>query len=140
MPTTIQNNTKDQAAIERLHRIYNLQKKAFQKNPYPSAEERIELMNRIPKMLRRNREKILDALEKDFQGHSRQQGDLIEILGMFDRAKFNIDHVKKWMKPIARPTNPVTLGSSKCYLKYHPKGVTGNMVSWNFPFDIPATG
>ena len=24
----------------------------------------------------------------------------------------------------------------KVYLKYHPKGVVGNMVSWNFPFDI----
>ena len=93
-------------------------------------------MKRIPKMLRRNREKILNALEEDFQGHSRHQGDLVEILGMLDRAKYNIANVKKWMKPTRREVNPVTLGSSKCYLKYHPKGVVGNMVSWNFPFDI----
>lgn len=136
MSTTTTHPGKDQAVIERLQHVFDLQKKAFQANPYPSANERIELMERIPKMLKRNREKILDALEVDFQGHSRQQGDLIEILGMFDRAKYNIAQVKKWMKPIRKPINPVTLGSSKAYLKYHPKGVVGNMVSWNFPFDI----
>ena len=45
-------------------------------------------------------------------------------------------NIKKWMKPIRKEGNPVTLGNSKVYLKYHPKGVVGNMVSWNFPFDI----
>lgn len=136
MATTTSQPTKDQAVIERLHRIYELQKKAFQENPYPSAEERIKLMAKIPRMLKKHREKILAALEADFQGHSRQQGDLIEILGMFDRAKYNMAQVKKWMKPIRKDVNPITLGSSKAYLKYHPKGVVGNMVSWNFPFDI----
>ncbi len=28
------------------------------------------------------------------------------------------------------------MGRSKAYLKYHPKGVIGNIVPWNFPFDI----
>ena len=127
MPTTTSKTSQDQTVIDRLHKVFELQKAAFRKNPYPSAEERIELMKRIPRMLRRNREKILDALEADFQGHSRQQGDLIEILGMFDRAKYNISQVKKWMKPIKKAINPVTLGNSKAYLKYHPKGVVGNM-------------
>lgn len=122
--------------IERLDRIFKIQKAAFKKNPYPSADERIELMSRVPGMLKKYRKQILQALDEDFCGHSHQQGDLLEIIGMFDRAKFNIDHVKKWMKPIARSGNPVTLGSSKVYLKYYPKGVVGNMVSWNFPFDI----
>jgi coniferyl-aldehyde dehydrogenase len=40
------------------------------------------------------------------------------------------------MKPIAKASNPVTQGDSKNYIKYQPKGVIGNMVSWNFPFDI----
>lgn len=128
--------SSDTQVIQRLDQIFEAQQAAFRQNPYPSAEERIELMNRVPKMLRKYREQILEALEADFGGHSRQQGDLTEILGMFDRAKYNADNVKKWMKPISKDGNPVTLGSSKVYLKYHPKGVVGNMVSWNFPFDI----
>ena len=43
----------DEIVIQKLHRIFDLQQAAFRKNPYPSAEERIELMKRIPKMLRK---------------------------------------------------------------------------------------
>lgn len=126
----------DQQAIEKLNRVFQLQKEAFLKNPYPSAAERKELMERVQPMLVKYRDKILAALEADFGGHSAEQGDLLEILGMFDRAKYNIGNVGKWMKPIAKEGNPVTQGNSKAYIKYQPKGVIGNMVSWNFPFDI----
>ena len=126
----------DQSAIERLNRLFALQTQAFQRDAYPSAEQRIALMQRVPDMLRKYRQPILEALDADFAGHSHDQGDLLEILGMFDRAKFNIDHVKKWMRPIAKASNPITQGSSKAYIQYQPKGVIGNMVSWNFPFDI----
>ena len=94
---------------------FKVQKEAFLKNPYPSASERIELMKRVPDMLKKHRNDILDALNTDFCGHSRQQGDLLEILGMFDRAKYNIDNVKKWMKPIPKDGNPITLWQ---FLKY----------------------
>ncbi len=136
MEAVSDNFATDQTPTKRLERIFSLQKKAFLSHPYPSAAQRIELMERIPEMLRKNREKILAALHEDFGGHSEKQGDLVEILGMFDRAKYNIANVKKWMKPLKKEVNPVTLGSSKAFLKYHPKGVVGNMVSWNFPFDI----
>jgi coniferyl-aldehyde dehydrogenase len=127
---------EDENSIRALHRVFQLQQKAFLQNPYPSAQERIELMSRVPEMLRKYRNDILTALDSDFNGHSTQQADLIEILGMFERAKFNIANIKKWMCPIAKEVNPITYGSSKAHVKYHPKGVIGNMVSWNFPFDI----
>lgn len=126
----------DQAAIQELQRVFQLQKAAFLRDAYPSAKQRIDLMQRVPGMLRKYRPKILQALDADFSGHSHDQGDLLEILGMFDRAKFNIDHVEKWMKRVAKASNPITQGDSKAYILYQPKGVVGNMVSWNFPFDI----
>jgi coniferyl-aldehyde dehydrogenase len=126
----------DQKAVDKLNRVFKLQKEAFLKNAYPSAEERIQLMQRVPDMLKKYRFKIHEALNQDFGGHSTEMSDLFEIVGMFDRAKFNIDNVKKWMKPEAKAGNPVTQGSSTAYVQYHPKGVIGNMVSWNFPFDI----
>jgi coniferyl-aldehyde dehydrogenase len=125
-----------ETALQRLNRIFALQKAAFDKQPYPSAQQRIERMQCIPSMLRKHREAILEALKSDFQSHSRDMGDLIEIVSMFDRALFNIQHVKKWMKPIPRAVNPVTMGKSKAWVAHQPKGVVGNMVSWNFPFDI----
>ena len=136
MKNSVQTSSEDQFIITELERIFRLQKASFLKDSYPSSEVRIERMKRVPMMLRKNREKILKALADDFGGHSRHAGDLLEILGMFDRADYNIAHVKKWMKPIAKAGNLVTMGNAKIYLKSHPKGVIGNMVSWNFPFDI----
>ena len=123
-------------ALDRLTRIFALQKAEFLRDPYPSAEQRIELMQRVPPMLRKYREKILAALAADCAGHSRDQGDLLEILGMFERTKFNIAHVRNWMKSQPREANFITLGSTKAYIRHQPKGVIGNMVAWNFPFDI----
>ncbi|MFO1269214.1 MAG: aldehyde dehydrogenase family protein [Rubrivivax sp.] len=127
---------RPETSQERLSRIFGLQKHAFDADPCPGAQTRIERMNRIPAMLRKHREAVLAALAADFHGHSRDMGDLIEITGMFDRAQFNAANVKRWMKPVRKATNPVTMGKSKAWIQYQPKGVVGNMVSWNFPFDI----
>lgn len=136
MENASQSLAQDQAVINRLQQVFELQKAAFLKDPFPSAEVRIERMQRIPKMLKAHRSQILKALNQDFGGHSEQAGDMLEIISMFDRVAFNVAHVKKWMKPITKAGNLVTLGNAKTYLKSHPKGVIGNMVSWNFPFDI----
>ena len=136
MDQIVDGFSADREAMERLNHVFRLQKDAFLRDPYPAADKRIELLQRVPPMLRKNRQRILDALDADFGGHSHDQSDLLEILSMFERAKFNVDHVKKWMRPVPKASNPVTQGNSKVYIKYHPKGVIGNMVAWNFPFDI----
>ena len=136
METMLETSNTDQIVIAELERIFRIQKEAFLKDPYPSAKRRIERMQKVPKMLRKYRSQILAALHKDFGGHSEQAGDLLEILGMFERTEYNCKQVKKWMKPIPKAGNFVTLGNAQVYLKSHPKGVIGNMVSWNFPFDI----
>lgn len=125
-----------EAPLVRLERLFHLQKSAFSRESYPSEATRVDRMQRIPTMLRKHRQAILAALEEDFSGHSHAMADLVEILSMFERAEFNIKHIGRWMKPVRRDINPVVLGKSKAYVHYQPKGVIGNMVSWNFPFDI----
>lgn len=121
---------------QRLDRIFRCQKESYLKEGYPSEQVRVDRMRRIPDMLRKYRKDIHAALVADFGGHSTELADLIEILGMFDRAEFNIKNISKWMKPIAKDVNPVIFGKSEAYVQYQPKGVVGNMVSWNFPFDV----
>ena len=128
--------TSPNTGIERLNKLFDIQKKSFLKKSCPSAEERIKNMQKVADMMVKNRQKIIDALNADFGSHSEEAADLLEIIGMLERSKYNIRQVKKWMKPVPKDGNPITLGNSKVYLKYQPKGVIGNMVSWNFPFDI----
>ncbi len=122
--------------ITQLNKLFELQKKAFQLDPYPSVEVRIERIKRIPPMLKKYRSKIHAALDQDFGGHSDKASDLLEIIGLMDRAEFIAKNVKRWMKPKKKSGNLITLGNAKIYLKSHPKGTIGNMVSWNFPFEI----
>ncbi|MDF3936616.1 aldehyde dehydrogenase family protein [Pseudomonas citronellolis] len=125
-----------ETSCDRLQRLLQLQKQAFLHDSYPSAETRIERMSQVPPMLYRYRHRILDALDADFGGHSRTQGELTEIIGMFDRARFNCEHVRHWMEPCQRSLDAASHGASRAYVEHAPKGVVGNLVAWNFPFDI----
>ncbi len=128
-------NTNDNLASERLKKIFKLQREAHLKNPNPSIDERKELMNRIPDMVRKYRSKIKEGLVADFGSHSEETTDLFEIVAAFDRAKYYTSNLAKWMKPIKKEGNPVTLGHSSLYVKHTPKGVVGNMAAWNFPYE-----
>ncbi|MFZ3228643.1 MAG: aldehyde dehydrogenase family protein [Pseudobdellovibrio sp.] len=132
----IQNDQSDQSEIERLEQIFNKQKLAFSKNPYPDCKQRIELMRKIPDMLMKNRNKIIECLHLDYGYHSPQTAEIHEILSSINRFRYNSSQLKKWMQPMQRQGNPIMMGSSKAYVKYQPKGVIGNIVSWNFPFDV----
>lgn len=128
-------NTKEDLASKRLKRIFKLQQEAHLKNPNPSIESRKELMNRIPDMVRKYRSKIKEGLVADFGSHSEETTDLFEIVASFDRAQYYTSNLKKWLKPIKKPGNPVTLGHTSLYVKHTPKGVVGNMSAWNFPYE-----
>ncbi|MBB1606893.1 MULTISPECIES: aldehyde dehydrogenase family protein [unclassified Pseudomonas] len=125
-----------QTPIQRLERLFALQKAAFAQDMFPSAETRIERMSRIVPMMYSYRTRIHEALVADFGSHSGAAADLTEILSMVERVRFDCANVQQWMKPIAKPVDPATQGESLAYVQYSPKGVVCNMAAWNFPFDV----
>ena len=125
-----------QTPIQRLERLFALQKAAFAQDMFPSAETRIERMSRIVPMMYSYRARIHEALVADFGSHSGAAADLTEILSMVERVRFDCANVQQWMKPIAKPVDPATQGESLAYVQYSPKGVVCNMAAWNFPSDV----
>lgn len=123
-------------ALELLDRVFAAQRAAAARDPYPSAGQRIEWLSRIRPMITRHRGAVLDALDADFGGHSHDMADVAELMGPPGRAAFAAAHVRQWMRPSPRPVDRVMWGRSRAYMRYEPKGVVGNMVPWNFPFDI----
>ena len=87
-------------------------------------------------MLHANRTAVGEALESDFGAHPAGASDLIEVLGVLGRAQYVLDNLEEWMRPMPRHTDPAILGSGRAFIQSQPKGVVGNMVPWNFPFDI----
>ena len=126
----------DSTAIANLKQAFDVQKKAFAADRNPSLAERCQRLEALIGMMAANRDRIGDALASDFGAHPRPAADLIEILGVMGRAGYVLEHLQQWMADSPRDTDPGMYGSASAYVRYQPKGVIGNMVPWNFPFDL----
>ena len=127
---------QDEAAIAELREMVARQRDAFRSDPFPSLAERQELLGALAVMLLGNRAQIEDAMNSDFGVHPRLAADLIEVLGPAGRAGYAAQQLEAWMKPEPRWMEPALFGSGQAYVMPQPKGVIGNIVPWNFPFDL----
>lgn len=126
----------DRAAIAELAEVFNEQKAAFAVDRLPSIELRRERLNALIAMMLANRERIAKAIAEDFGAHPVPASDLIEVLGVIGRAQYVLTRLDEWIAPSARDVAAAVMGSAHAYVQLQPKGVIGNIVPWNFPFDL----
>lgn len=122
--------------IAELKALFERQKAAFAANPNPSLKQREERLDAITGAVVSNRERIHEALREDFSAHPSAQADFVEIFGVAGRLQFAKSMLEEWTKPDPRDLDPAMYGASRAFVTPQPKGVIGNMVPWNFPFDI----
>ena len=123
-------------AIVRLREAFDAQRRAFAADRNPTLQERQRRIEALMKMMATNRERIGVALVRDFGAHPVPASDLIEVLGVLGRARYVLEHLEEWMRAAPRETDAALLGTSRAYIQSQPKGVIGNIVPWNFPFDL----
>jgi coniferyl-aldehyde dehydrogenase len=126
----------DGPAIAELRRLHAAQHAAFLANPYPDAETRRGHLMTLAGMLLGHREQIRAAMSADFGAHPDLFTDLVEVLGVAGRAAFAAEQLSTWMADDQRPADPALYGTARAAIRYQPKGVVGNIVPWNFPFDL----
>ena len=134
--TPILAPTDDSVAIAEVKSVFEAQRKAFAANRNPTLAERSERLQALIGMMLGNRERISAALSHDFGAHPVPASDLIETLGVVGRAQYVLEHLEQWMAPTPRDTDAGLHGTAKAFVQYQPKGVVGNIVPWNFPFDL----
>src|ERR1700738_2022481 len=126
----------DAAAIEELHAIVSRQRAAFLADPFPSLDERRALLGALAGMVMSHRAQIEEAMSADFGVHPTLATDLIEVLGVAGRAAYVAENLAEWMAPEPRYSDPALFGTGRAFVQPQPKGVVGNIVPWNFPFDL----
>jgi len=114
------------------------QKAAQLRDGAPSAEKRIERLDRCIGLLVDHRKAIEAALNQDFGARSAEATaftDVAASIGPLAHAKSN---VRSWMKTERRKTSPALLGlfGAKAEVRYQPKGVVGVISPWNFPVNL----
>lgn len=118
-----------------LQQLFETQKKAWQANSYPSLEARRESLKRLRAACAFARKGVAEALAADFGSHDPSIGLLWELAGVLGRIRYTSEHLPRFMASSPREGDPF-FPDGRCYVRYQPKGVVGNMAPWNFPIDI----
>lgn len=126
----------DGPAIAELHRLYSAQRAAYAADPYPDAATRKGNLGALAGLMLGRREEIRVAMSADFGAHPDLFTDLVEVLGVAARAGFAIEQLDSWLVEDERYTDPAFYGTARAGIRFQPKGVVGNIVPWNFPFDL----
>ena len=133
---TSATDVDDGPAIAELHRLHAVQRKAFLADPYPDAEQRKRHLMALAGMLLGHRDEIRTAMSADFGVHPELFTDLVEVLGIAGRAAYAAEQLDAWMAEDERAADPALFGDARASVRFQPKGVVGNIVPWNFPFDL----
>ena len=126
----------DAAAIEQLRKVFEKQRTAFASDRSPSLATRAERLQALIGMMVGNKDRISKAIAQDFGAHPKPASDLIEVLGVIGRATYVLENLESWMRPDERHMDAALFGTARAEVRYQPKGVIGNIVPWNVPFDL----
>ena len=128
MPETSEQEIRDLIAI---------QKKAHIAEGPMSAERRIDLIDRTIALLVENGDRMVDALMADFGSRSPEGTLATDVGGTLGSLKYAKKNVRKWMKASKRHSMfPLGLLGASTRVEYQPIGCVGNVVPWNFPFNL----
>ena len=128
------SQTIEKVDIARIESLVQQQRKHKPAMLRLSAKDRIERVKRIKKAMFDYRERIHEAMYKDFKKPSIEV-DMTEIYVVINEANDAIKNIKKWMRPHRVPT-PINMLGTSGKIKYEPKGNTLIIAPWNFPINL----
>ena len=120
-----------------MRRLLEKQRAACVRDGLPSAEIRIERLDKSIDLLCTHSDALCDAMSADFGHRSTDQSRFSDISGSIDTLKYAKKNVRSWMRPEKRATMfPLGLFGARAAVHYQPKGVVGIISPWNFPVNL----
>ncbi|MDA7088818.1 coniferyl aldehyde dehydrogenase [Pseudomonas sp. SA3-5] len=121
-----------QDQISQLETSFALQRTAFQANPMPPAEQRLQWLKALSELLSGEREALIQAISRDFSNRSADETLIAELMPSLQGIHYASKRIKKWMKPSRRSVGLQFMPASAKVI-YQPLGVVGVIVPWNYP-------
>lgn len=118
--------------LQRLDDILALQKYAYQRNPVPSAKERIERLARLKRVIVKYQDQFAEAINRDYGNRAIAETKIGELLTCLEHIKYYSKNLSNWMKPSKRQVG-IIHQPAKAWVQYQPLGVIGIIAPWNYP-------
>lgn len=118
-----------------MYERFESQRRAFEKDPYPSGETRLSRLERLLKLTEMHETEICAAINDDFGCRPSQETRLAEILVVRAGIRFARAELAKWMRERRVPTSLHFLPGRNRLLA-QPLGVVGVVSPWNYPFQL----
>ena len=112
--------------------IFDRQRAASRRRPFPTLRERLELLEKLELILTANQDAIADAISADFGHRSQHETRILEIFPTVSGLRHARRHLKKWLKPQRRHVSLHFAGARNRVIP-QPKGVVGIIAPWNYP-------
>jgi coniferyl-aldehyde dehydrogenase len=113
-------------------RVFQLQKGAYARHPFPQKDERISNLKKIERVLVDNRNAIVEAISLDFGHRSTEESLMAELFTSVDGLRDAQKRLGGWMAPQKRHTS-VLFATGGNRLVPMPKGIVGIISPWNYP-------
>jgi coniferyl-aldehyde dehydrogenase len=116
----------------KMQALFETQRAAFAREPYPSWETRRDRLQRLRKLLTENERALEAAIDRDFGHRPAIETQLGEIFPSLQEIKAALRDGRGWMKPRHAPISKWFL-PARGKLIPKPLGVIGIIVPWNYP-------
>ena len=112
------------------------QRAAYLADPVPSRAQRVADLKALARLLKDNRDALVDAINRDYGNRSSFETMFAEYLVVLDGIRDTIKHLKGWMKPLKRHVDAMMYPLARNRVIAQPLGVVGVIVPWNFPINL----
>ena len=121
-----------------LNGVLERQRQAYATNMYPSVAQRLDALKRLERVIKKHQGAIIAAMNDDFGNRAKNESLMLEIFSTLEGIRDARRHLRKWMRPKARPVS-IWFLPARAEVRYQPLGVVGIIVPWNYPLYL-ATG
>jgi coniferyl-aldehyde dehydrogenase len=123
------------ASAERLPRLLERQRAAFQVERYPDAGTRRDRLARLSRIVTEHEPELIAAIDRDFGHRSAHETRLAELYVVAAETRTAIRRLAQWMRPRRVPT-PLHLLPARAHIERQPVGVVGVISPWNYPVQL----
>ena len=129
-----------ETSADDMQKILDRQKRAYLNDGVVSNEVRHDRLERAVNVIKKNEEKLVDAMSADFGHRSHHQSRFTDIASSIGPLRHAQKNLKRWRKSEKRSAMfPLSLFGAKARVDYQPLGVVGVISPWNFPVNLTFT-